>query len=193
LRWCVSVCVCVCVCVCSCSIHLFLLCGQPSQGMQTPRCSPPLCVRRPSVRRPSVRRPSVRPPRPQPHKPPLSAPLRCAPLRCVPPLAHPVRVGGEVLYAHTLDVCQTATLLMPSHSPGCPWNAVSSSSSHMRCGDGSACDVNREGWACCGRRGGRAQCPGIKPLMCSARTCGGDHCCDYLADRCSRYSGMRPC
>lgn len=83
----------------------------------------------------------------------------------------------------------------PTRPPAntCDWRSSSGITNTMNCQNGGSCDVIREGWACCGSRGGRKQCPAVKPLMCVNRKCGNDYCCDTVADNCARYGGPRPC
>ena len=65
----------------------------------------------------------------------------------------------------------------------------------MNCLNGGSCNVLQSGWDCCRTRGGRAQCPANKPIMCAGQSCSGDYCCDFNSGSttCSRYNGVRPC
>lgn len=62
----------------------------------------------------------------------------------------------------------------------------------MICGDGSRCNVDAEGWDCCGKRDSwRLSCPKDEPEMCGCMGCGaGDFCCSTKCDeelgQCSR-------
>lgn len=68
----------------------------------------------------------------------------------------------------------------------------STEDTNMRCMDGTLCNPNTDanGFACCGKHGGRKQCPVEYPLMCAMKTCSEDYCCDR---NCSSYGGLRQC
>jgi len=85
---------------------------------------------------------------------------------------------------------QCVDLMMPSrkecsamHLPSsaflpCPWVQDSGEDKVLECLDGTRCNINVEGWACCTTHRGRARCPRDTPVMC-ATLCGGstEYCC----------------
>jgi hypothetical protein len=89
-------------------------------------------------------------------------------------------------------VCPTTPFPTRPPRPDCPWLTATLSDRIMECYEGR-CDVTRSGWDCCHINGGRKQCPRSKPIMCNARACSGDFCCDTVADGCARYGGPRGC
>eukprot|EP00397_Hematodinium_sp_SG-2012_P026169 GEMP01027393.1.p1 GENE.GEMP01027393.1~~GEMP01027393.1.p1 ORF type:complete len:533 (+),score=89.26 GEMP01027393.1:348-1946(+) len=62
----------------------------------------------------------------------------------------------------------------------------------LRCMDGGKCNILRQGWACCKKRGGRERCPANHPYMCKSKSksCDGDHCCAPDPSGCSDDGGL---
>eukprot|EP00397_Hematodinium_sp_SG-2012_P022559 GEMP01023383.1.p1 GENE.GEMP01023383.1~~GEMP01023383.1.p1 ORF type:complete len:601 (+),score=87.81 GEMP01023383.1:102-1904(+) len=60
----------------------------------------------------------------------------------------------------------------------------------LKCVDGTQCDVQREGWACCKALGGRAQCPSSQPFMCKQKSCNDENCCSYTKQWCNARGGL---
>ena len=95
--------------------------------------------------------------------------------------------------------------LLPPPGPwlpveSCPWResrGYTSRNNMLRCFDGSFCNTETEGHACCTCRGGRYQCPYNRPYMCADTTCADiddqstDHCCVERQDDCK--GGLRDC